>query len=99
MGDISEFIDMTKERLMHKVRAALTEKGITMDGELLAISNSSDVTDPFSNLRSEYLQTQCFTRNFNLVVTSKNFLFKVFRAVCMCVVCRVFLIIATFIFV
>ena len=101
LGDISEFIDMTKERLMHKVGAALTEKGITMDGELLAISNSSDVKDPFSNLSSEYLQTQYFTRNFNLVVSSKNFQFKVFRAdACKCaVVCRVFLIIASFIFV
>ena len=69
LGDISTYITMTKDRLMYNVRAALRQKGISMEDELLAISNSPDVTDPFNGLHSEYLQQQYFIKHFNLVVS------------------------------
>ena len=68
LGDISTYIDMTNCRLIQNVSAALREKGIEMDDELQALSNSPEVSDPFKNLHSEYLQRQYFIEYFNLVV-------------------------------
>lgn len=70
LGDISEYLDMVKGRLLHRVAAALKDKGIAMEDVLATLSNSPDVADPFSGLRSEYSQTQYFIRHFNLVVNN-----------------------------
>lgn len=72
LGDISTYVDMTKSRLMHNVGVALRENGICMEDELLAISNSPDVTDPFDGLHSEHLQRQYFIQHFNLVVSTMH---------------------------
>ena len=69
LGDITTYMDMTKSRLMHNIGVALKQKGISMEDELIVISNSPDVTDPFNGLHSEYLQRQYFIRHFDLVVS------------------------------
>ena len=40
-----------------------------IDHELLHLTKSPEVTDPFSSLQSEYLQIQYFIKNFNIVVS------------------------------
>lgn len=40
-----------------------------MKAELLALSNSPDLADPFNGLHSEYLQRRFFIQHFNLVVS------------------------------
>ena len=62
-------MDMTKNRLVHNIDTALRAKGINMEDELLALSNSPDVADPFSSFNSEYLQKQYFIKHLHLVVS------------------------------
>ena len=71
LGDMAVYMDMIKERLMENVIATLQRKGINMedDLELLRLTKSPEVTDPFSSLHSEYLQRQYFIKHFNLVVS------------------------------
>ena len=69
LGDISTYIDMIKNRLIQNVDLLIREKGICMTEQLQTICNSSDVSDPFSGFRTEYLQKQYFIRHFNLVVS------------------------------
>ena len=68
LGDISNFMDANRSRLLHKIAVALRERGIHMEDELLVLSSSPDVTNPFDGLHTEYLQQQYFIEHFNLVV-------------------------------
>ena len=69
LGDISTYVDMIKSRLMDNVAVSLRRRGISMEDDLQAITNSPDVSDPFNGLHSEYLQRQYFIKHFNLVVS------------------------------
>ena len=72
LGDISSFMDMNRTRLRQKITVALKEKGIDMEGDLLAFSNSPDIANPFEGLHTEYLQRQFFMKYFNLVVSEHH---------------------------
>lgn len=69
LGDISTFMDMNRSRLLQKISVALKEKGIDMESDLVALSTSPDITNPFEGLHTEYLQKQFFLKYFNLVVS------------------------------
>lgn len=66
LKDISTFMDMNRSRLLQKISIALRTD---MEGELVALSTSPDITNPFDGLHTEYLQKQFFLKYFNLVVS------------------------------
>lgn len=69
LGDISTFIDVIRSRLLQRISKELKEKGIDMEQDLLALSNSPDIANPFDGLHTEYLQHQYFKKYLNLVVS------------------------------
>ena len=69
LGDISTFIDVIRSRLLQSITEELKEKRIDMEQDLLALSNSPDIANPFDGLHTEYLQHQYFIKYFNLVVS------------------------------
>lgn len=63
LGDISTFMDINRSQLIQKITVALKEKGIDMESDLVALSNSQDIVNPFEGLHTEYLQRQFFIKH------------------------------------
>ena len=71
LGDTEELVGRAIERLKKRVASSLTEAGVNPEEvpNLLSAFDDSDITQTFSGLKTEHLQTKFYRENMGLVVS------------------------------